>query len=95
MRQTEAAITECRAKRLNGELKSYVASVRCSTPRIVQAFSAARYRYIDLIAVLNSGRLKVAERLDRREITEAQAQSDNTRLFSAIVEAERQRDAGR
>jgi ABC-type uncharacterized transport system substrate-binding protein len=35
-----AAVKECKAKRLSGELKTYVQSAMCSNPGIVQAFGA-------------------------------------------------------
>jgi len=52
-----AAITDCRNKRIDGTLKTYVASAQCANPRIVQAFSKANYRYMDLIAAFNAQRL--------------------------------------
>jgi hypothetical protein len=54
------AINECRAKRLAGELKTYVESARCSNPRIIQAFSKANYRYMDLIVLFTAKRLQVS-----------------------------------
>jgi hypothetical protein len=94
-KETETAMNECRTRRLSGELKTFVASVQCSNPRIVQAFGAANYRYMDLIATFTAKRLQVAQRIDRNELTESQAQSENTKLFNEIVEVERQRDNGR
>jgi hypothetical protein len=92
----DAAISECRARRLSGELKTYVASAHCANPRIMQAYGAANYRYMDLIALLTAKRLEVAEKLDRHQLTEIQAQAENTKVFTEIVEAERRRDnAGR
>ncbi len=95
MKQTETAIMECRSKRLNGELKTYLASAQCANPRIVQAWSAANYRYMDLISVFTTKRAVVAEKMDRNELTEVQAQAENAKIFSEIVEAEKRRDGGR
>lgn len=92
MKETETAITECRAKRLRGELKTYLASAQCANPRIVRAFSAANYRYMDLIALFTAKRAVVAEKMDRNELTEVQAQAENTKIYSEIVEAEKRRD---
>lgn len=94
MKETETAILECRAKRLNGELKTYLASAQCANPRIMQAFSGTHYRYMDLIALFTAKRAVVAERMDRNELTEIQAQAENTRIFSETVEAEQRRDRG-
>ncbi len=94
-KETQTAINECRAKRLSGELKTFVASAQCSNPRIMQAYGAANYRYMDLIATFTAKRLQIAQKIDRSEITEAQAQFENTKLLNDIVEAERQRDNAR
>src|SRR6516165_11656589 len=44
-----SAVKECKAKRLSGELKTYVQSAICSNPGVVQAFSAVNYKHMDLI----------------------------------------------
>jgi hypothetical protein len=88
-----AAITECRNKRIDGTLKTYVASAQCANPRIVQAFSRANYRYMDLIAAFNAKRLQISELVDRKQLTEADAQVETQKLFASIVEAEKQRDS--
>lgn len=88
-----SAIAECRNKRINGTLKTFVASAQCANPRIVQAFSKANYRYMDLIAAFNAKRLQISERVDQKQITEADAQVETQKLFASIVEAEKQRDS--
>lgn len=93
--EARAVILECRSKRLRGELKTYVESVQCANPRIIQAFRAANYRYPDLIDSFAKERTEIAEELDAKRMTEAQAQVENARMFSELVEAERQRDAKR
>ncbi|WP_298261694.1 hypothetical protein [Bradyrhizobium sp.] len=90
-----AAIAECRNKRINGELKSFVASAECANPRIIQAFRRANYRYMDLIEDFNTKRLQISERVDRRKLTETDAKIETQKLFASIVEAERQRDSMR
>src|ERR1700722_910866 len=69
-----AAITECRNKRIDGTLKNFASSAQCANPRIVQAFSKANYRYMDLIAAFNAKRLEISERVDRKQLSEADAQ---------------------
>jgi hypothetical protein len=88
-----AAITECRNKRIDGTLKTFVASAQCANPRILQAFSNANYRYMDLIATFNAKRLQISERVDRNQLTEADGQVETQKLFASIVEAEKQRDS--
>jgi hypothetical protein len=94
-KEAEAAMIECRAKRLSGELKTYVASSHCSNPRIIQAFSAANYKYMDLIVLWTAKRLELSEKVDRNELTEIQASTESAKAFSELVDAERRRDAGR
>jgi predicted lipid-binding transport protein (Tim44 family) len=88
-----AAMTECRNKRIDGTPKTFVASAQCANPRILQAFSKANYRYMDLIAAFNAKRLQISERVDRKQLTEADAQIETQTLFASIVEAEKQRDS--
>jgi hypothetical protein len=70
------AVKECKAKRLSGELKTYVQSAICSNPGIVQAFSAVNYKHMDLIQGFVAKRLELAEELDRGQITEAQGERE-------------------
>jgi hypothetical protein len=88
-----AAITECRNMRIDGTLKTFVASAQCANPRIVQAYSKANYRYMDLIAAFTTKRVQISERVDRKQLTEADAQVETQKLFASIVEAEKQRDS--
>ena len=61
----------------------------------MRAFSAANYRYMDLISLFTAKRAVLAEKLDHNELTEVQAQAENTKIFSEIAEAEKRRDAGK
>lgn len=91
--EMELASNECRAKRLRGELPSYVASANCSNPRIIEAFARARYRYMDLVQVFTSKRLEVAGRQDRNQLTEDQANAEILKAYASMVEDERRRDS--
>ncbi len=93
LREAQQAIDECKAKRVSGELPTFAASVQCSNPRLIQAFSSAHYRYMDLIRRLAAKRLEIAERIDRKELSEDQGQMENAKLMMEITEAERQRNA--
>jgi len=85
-----SAVKECKAKRLSGELKTYVQSAICSNPGVVQAFSAVNYKHMDLIQGFVAKRLELAEELDRRQITEAQGERELSDLANRI-RAEEQR----
>ena len=95
LKEAETAINECRAKRLSGELRTYAESAKCSNPRIAQSFNAANYRYMDLIEWLAEQRLQLAYKMDRREMTDEQARAASKKLFTAIVDEERRREAAR
>lgn len=85
-----STVKECKAKRLSGELKTYVQSAICSNPGVVQAFSAVNYKHIDLIQGFVAKRLELAEELDRSQITEAQGERELSDLANRI-RAEEQR----
>ena len=53
----------------HGKLSTYVASVQCSNPRMIQAFKVAHYRHLDLIDYLAATRLELAAKWDRGELT--------------------------
>jgi hypothetical protein len=85
------AMVECRDKRLRGELPTHVASVKWSNPRMIQAFSAAHFKYMDLIEFFAAKQLELATRIDRNELTEDQARVEGARAYEIIVEALRRR----
>jgi len=87
-----SAANECRAKRLSGELKTYVESVECSNPRIVEAWSAANYKYMDLVKSFAAKRLELARRVDRGELSEEQNQRQIADFYSRLQAEERRRD---
>jgi hypothetical protein len=92
--ETNQAANECKAKRLSGELPTHLASVKCSNPRTIRACDAAHYKYMDLIEFFAAKRLELAEKIDRNELTEDQADAEGKKVYAGIVEAERRRDSG-
>jgi hypothetical protein len=94
-REMVTAINECRAKRLAGELQSFTASAQCAGPRIIQAYSNANYRYMDLISLMVAKRLQITQRLDRKEISEADANVALQQAFTDAITTEKARDAMR
>ena len=85
-----SAVKECKAKRLGGELKTYVQSAMCSNPGVVQAFIAVNYKHMDLIQAFAAKRLELAERLDRGQISEAQGERELSDFSNRIRGEERQ-----
>jgi hypothetical protein len=94
LKQTALAADLCKAKRLSGELPSHAASVQCANPAMIQAFSAAHYKYMDLIQFFAAKRLELATKIDRNELTEDQARVEGEKVYASILEAERQRNNG-
>jgi hypothetical protein len=95
LQRANAAMGECRDKRLRGELKSHLESTQCSNPLVVQAFSSANYRHMDLVQFLTTKRVEMARRLDQGRMTEDQAAAESQKLMAQIAEAERSRDIQR
>jgi hypothetical protein len=89
-----AAVKECKAKRLSGELKTYVQSAMCSNPGIVQAFAAINYKRLDLIQGFAAKRRELAEKLDRGQITEAQGERELSDFSNRIRGEERDQANG-
>jgi len=93
MQLAQRSADECRAKRVSGELPTYAASAQCSNPTMLAAFNEAHYRYMDLIQFFAAKRLELARRIDRGELSEQQVKLETTKAYTAIIEAERQRDS--
>jgi hypothetical protein len=92
--EAEAAIVECKRKRLSGELTTHVASAECSAPRIIEAFKKANYRYMDLVYLWTAKRRVWAEKIDIGTLTEAQAEAEFSQFLVQLHDEERQRDRG-
>jgi hypothetical protein len=68
-----AAARDCQQKRLSGELHGYVESANCSGPAMVSAYQEINYPYMDLIYLTSAYRVAVYNRVDRGQLSEAQA----------------------
>jgi hypothetical protein len=89
--KANAAIEACAAKRLSGVLKSYIASAKCSNPKIISLFKHASYPYMDLIKDFTDKRLSVAYKLDKNIINEDEAKTEIIDYLNYIVQEERNR----
>jgi len=85
------AMAECKQKRLNGELKGYAESAQCSNPLILEAHREAGDPNMDLTQLLCAYRLALAERNDKGEMTEAEAQVAMAELGVRVSQEVRQR----
>jgi hypothetical protein len=79
-----SAVRECKARRLGGELKTYMQSATCSNPGILQAFTSTNFQRMDLIQQFIAKRLEFADKLDRGQITEAQSNQELSELANLI-----------
>ncbi len=89
--EIKIAIEECRNKRLNGELKTYVDSAKCSNPRILAAYEKANYPYMDLVSLFITKRMEVSEKIDSKQLTEAEGNLQIAKLLMQISDLERKR----
>jgi len=95
-RRIEAASDEalrCVRKRKAGELPDHVASAMCMNDALERGFREIRYPHMDLIYATSATRLRVAEQLDKGEITEAEAAVRITEKISDVTAEERRRRA--
>jgi hypothetical protein len=95
VKDTETAIVECNAMRLNGVLKTYEASAICSGDRIMQAYANADYKHMDLVAQLNAKRIEIARMVDQHLLTEAQANEQIAKVLADVQAIERQHESAR
>jgi hypothetical protein len=93
MQEKERGIlAECELKRLNGELKTYVASTECSNPVIIRAHQDAGDPAMNLIYLITAYRLAIAERIDKHTLSEAEANLMLAQLISRVNTERLQRD---
>jgi len=84
---------QCQDRRLNGELKSYVASAKCLNPQIEAALKNAGYVHTDLIKQLLSKRIEVASKIDSGQMTEAEGQQIITEFSKHLDDIESKHQA--
>jgi len=87
----DAALAECKAKRLRGELKTFKASVECSNPKVFAAYKDAGDPNLDLLNISLAARLVGAENVDKKRVTEAEYQLQLAELNDRLTEERRRR----
>lgn len=91
-RQANSIRVECRQRHLAGELKSYVERVRCGNDRVGQAIAESGYPYMDLVNLEIAYRMAVAHRLDKGELSEAEANLQLAELQTRLGSEQQRRD---
>lgn len=72
--EIQTAEHECEAKRQSGVLHSFAEWAECVNPQMIAAYERARFPYMDLVQVYAASLLVIAEKLDKGEISGAEAQ---------------------
>jgi hypothetical protein len=92
--RSRAAIEDCRARRLRGEIKTYRQSAQCSNPQIFAAWKAANYPHMDLITAWLDLRESESEKVDQKVLAPEQFEREMDALTIRLTSEERRRRAG-
>lgn len=68
--------------------QSYVAAAACSNQATLKAFHDIGYRYMDLVVKVNTERLVLADKVDRREITPVNYSVELSQAWAAAIHEE-------
>jgi hypothetical protein len=88
--KSKTAVEECQQKRFAKEIIGFKAAAECATPKIVAAYQEVKFPHMDLIYVVTAARVVGAEKVDKRQITEAEYRLQLAELASRVT-AEAQR----
>jgi hypothetical protein len=92
--QSRAAISECRDRRLHGELATYKASADCSNPKIFAAWQAANYPHMDLITQWLNAREAASDKVDQHLLTPDQFEQQMDDMTVRLTAEEQRRRTG-
>jgi hypothetical protein len=92
--QSRAAISECRERRLHGELPGYKASAQCSNPKIFAAWQAAHYPHMDLIVQWLNAREAASDQVDQHQLSPDQFEAQMGSLTVRLTAEEQRRRNG-
>jgi len=92
-KQTKAISGECHEKRLSGQLRGFADTARCSDDRMRQVWADAGFPYMDLVNLMAAHRLAIAERMDKGELSVAEASVQMAELGVRVVNEAQRRDA--
>jgi len=92
-KQAQAISAECHEKRLSGQLKGFADAARCSNDQMRQVWVDAGFPYMDLVDLMAAHRLAVAERMDKGELSIAEANVQMAEFGVRVVNEAQRRDA--
>ena len=81
--QAQAISAECHEKRLSAQLKGFADAARCSNDRMRQIWADAGFPYMDLVDLMAADHLAIAERMDKGELSVAEANVQMAELGEA------------
>ena len=91
----DAEAARCSERYKAGEFKTHVQLAMCMNEVYARGIKAGLYPYPDIRLAWGAARLRIAEQLDRREISEAEAQARWMEASAAATAEARRRDADR
>lgn len=83
-KEAGAAIQECASKKRAKKLRTWVATAQCYSPLVREAYTRISYPDLDLIDLFLAYSVAIAERVDKRQISEAEANAQTMELLSRI-----------
>jgi hypothetical protein len=87
----EAQKQQCEREFAAKTLKTATALIECENAGLAEAMASDGYPFTDLIQTRLAERLAIADRLDRRRITKAEADAQNAASFSRLVAEDQRR----
>lgn len=82
----------CEQRRAAGELATEVHYVTCINQAITSALQSNGYKHMDLVNLLNSHRLVLAEKVDQKKITLSEAKLQMAEHYQQFAQIEHQRN---
>ena len=89
--EVKAAFEECHAARIRAELPSHVAEAQCTNARLRDINQRAASPFMDLGDLLAAVRLADAEKVDKHQMTEAEAMLHVAQVKSQLIDQARRR----
>jgi len=89
------SVNRCKNRRMHSEFKSHVQFATCVNQAIDIAYERAGYLYPDLTAAMNAKRLDIAQRIDKKQITESQGNEEFSAFSAQMSKEEIVRDKTR
>ena len=94
-KEASTAVNHCKNRRVHSELKTHAQFAVCINQAIDIAYQRGGYLYPDLTEALNARRLDIAKRVDKKQITESQGNSEFAEFSAQMAKEETTRNSGR